>query len=84
MTGFKKEVREFMAEVRGEHRASEILEKQIDQLRDHLETLMDRVMSEGLRDYKVHKIPLEMTKGKPIAPEYDESRIGQQVELPEG
>ncbi len=82
--GLRKELRKFIAESRGEFSAIKMLKKQVDQLMKYNEALMDRTMSKNIREYKINTMELSLPKGKPLAPDYDESLIGQQVELPEG
>ena len=83
MFGLNKELRKFMAEVRGEQSAIRSLERQVNQLRKHNELLMDRLMSEGLKDYKVHTIPLTLPRRKEegYRRDHDENLAGEIVDM---
>jgi len=76
--GVKKELRLFMAEVKGELSVRNVLERRIEQLEKQNELLMDRLMSQSLRDYKINTMIPEPSKQRvPLPPEMDESLVGE-------
>jgi len=78
---FKSEVREFMAEMKVRTGARDILIDQIRQLRKHNEALMDRIMSHGLKDYKIQTMEFPDLKPPPsLGPDYDEDNAGEMLE----